>query len=499
MQFGTKAGNPVKTRCQCVIAGVYENNQLSETARLLDRASGGYIRKILNRGEMSGKAAQTLVLHDVPEINAPRVLLVGLGNQETADPARFVQIATATIGALKQTPAKTALCCLLEAEAGGKDYYWKARRLVERFEEGTYQFNELKGQPVENGPGPETIDLQLPSKEEQDSIEAGIEDGAAVAAGVKFHKDLSNTPGNICTPTYLADAAMALAKEYESITTTVLEEKDMEKLGMGAFLSVTRGSAQPAKLVVIHHKGAKPKDQPHVLVGKGITFDTGGISLKPGAGMHEMIWDMCGAASVLGTMKTVAEQGLPVNVVGVLAAAENMPSGTASRPGDIVKTMSGQTVEILNTDAEGRLVLCDALTYVDKFKPKTVIDIATLTGAAVVALGSPATAYYANDEQLAEDINNAAEETQDRVWRMPLWEEYQAQLKSTFADMQNIGGREAGSVTAACFLARFTKKYRWAHLDIAGSAWKSNGPTKGATGRPVGALTQYLMDRADEE
>jgi leucyl aminopeptidase len=320
-----------------------------------------------------------------------------------------------------------------------------------------------------------------------------------VSAGINAHKNLANTPGNVCTPTYMAEAARSLAKQYPSVTTTVIEEKEMEKLGMGAFMSVTRGSDQPGKLIVMQYKGAKPKDQPYVLVGKGISFDTGGISLKPGAAMHEMIYDMCGAASVFGTITTVAMQELPINVVGVIAAAENMPSGKASRPGDIVKSLSGQTIEILNTDAEGRLVLCDALTFVDRYKPVTVIDIATLTGAAVIALGSPATAMYANDDALAGELTGAGEDTLDRVWRMPLWEEYQSQLNSSFADMQNIGGREAGSVTAACFLSRFTKKYRWAHLDIAGSAFRGSGANKGATGRPVGLLTQYLMNMADAE
>lgn len=499
MQFGTKSSNPAKSRSQCIVAGIYENSTLSDTAKLLDQTSGHYIRKVLNRGEMKGKAGQTLLLHDVPGITAPRVLLVGLGNSETADAARFVQICNAAIGALRQTPAKTALCCLLEVAAGDKDLYWRARRIVERFEEGVYKFTDMKGQPAENGDSLDAVDLHVEEKADKEAVELGIDDGAAVATGVNAHKNLANTPGNICTPTYMAAAAKKLAREHASITTTVLEEKDMEKLGMGSFLSVTRGSAEPAKLIVMQYKGAGPKENPHVLVGKGISFDTGGISIKPGASMHEMIYDMCGAASVLGTMTCIAQQQLPLNVVGVIAAAENMPSGTASRPGDIVKSMSGQTIEILNTDAEGRLVLCDALTYIDKFKPATVIDIATLTGAAVIALGSPATALYANDEAVAADIIAAGEDSLDRVWRMPLWEEYQTQLASPFADMQNIGGREAGSITAACFLARFTKKYRWAHLDIAGTAYRGSGPTKGATGRPVGLLTQYLMDRADKE
>ncbi|XOV90284.1 MAG: leucyl aminopeptidase [Pseudomonadota bacterium] len=496
MQFGTKTANPVKTRCQCLVLGVLEGNELAETTKAVDKASGGYLQKVLGRGEMAGKVGQSVLLHDVPGINAQRVLLVGCGNAKTADAARFVQIANTTIGALKQTPATSALVCLLEIAAGDKDLYWKTRRLVERFEDGVYQFLTMKGQKPEAARELATVDLLI-AKGESDVVQAGIDDGTAVALGVRAHKDVANLPGNVCTPTYLAEAAQALGKKHASVTTTVLEEKDMKKLGMGSLLSVSQGSAQPAKLIVMHHKGGKPKDAPHVLVGKGITFDSGGISIKPGQGMEEMIFDMCGAASVLGTMTCVAEQQLPINVVGVIVAAENMPSGTASRPGDIVKSMSGQTIEIINTDAEGRLVLCDALTYIDKFKPATVIDIATLTGAAVVALGSAATALYANDEDLAADLITAGEDTQDRVWRMPLWEEYQTQINSPFADMKNTGGREAGSVTAACFLARFTRSYRWAHLDIAGTAYRGTGNTKGATGRPVTTLTQYLMNKAD--
>lgn len=499
MQFGTRLGHPEKTRTQCVIVGVFENNQLSDSARVLDKASSGAIRKVLSRGDMKGKTGETVLLHDVDGINAQRILLVGLGNAETSDTPQYIKALDSAIGVLKGTPAKNALCCLLEGEAGGKDLYWKARRIVERFEEGVYRFVDMKGKPPETTTSLETIDVFIPSKDEQDTVAAGLDDGMAVALGIKTAKDLGNTPGNVCHPTYLAEKAKQIAKQYKSISATVLDETDMEKLGMGAFLAVSVGSEQPGKLIIMEHKGGDPKEAPHVLVGKGITFDTGGISLKPGAGMQEMIWDMCGAASVFGAMTTIAEQELPINVVGVVAAAENMPSGRATRPGDIVKTMSGQTVEILNTDAEGRLVLCDALTYIDKYKPKTVIDIATLTGAQVVALGSPAAAMYANDDALASDIDAAATETWDRVWRMPLWEDYQAQLNTPFADMQNIGGREAGSVTAACFLARFTKKYRWAHLDIAGPAYRANGMNKSATGRPVAALTQYLMDRADED
>jgi len=499
MEYGTKVGNAAKTRTQCIVTGVYEDHQLSATADLLDKASEGYIKKVLRRDDIQGKAGQSLVLHEVPGVNAPRILLVGLGKADTMDAARYLQVASTGIGALKATKARTALGCLLEVDVKGKSVYWKARRLVEQFEAGAYQFNEMRGKPPENGMVLETMDLQLPDKEDQDPAVTAIDDAAAVATGINAAKDLGNTPSNVCTPSYIAENAQELAVEYGSITTTVLEEKDMEKLGMGAFLAVSRGSDEPARLIIMEHKGGKPKDAPYVLVGKGITFDTGGISLKPAQTMYEMIYDMCGAASVFGTLQAVAERGLPINVVGVIAAAENMPSGKASRPGDIVKTMSGQTVEILNTDAEGRLVLCDALTYIGKYKPATVVDIATLTGACVIALGAHASGLYANDDGLAGELLAAGEETRDRAWRMPLWEDYQTQLKSAFADFANIGGREAGSITAACYLSRFTKNYRWAHLDIAGTAYKANGANKGATGRPVGLLTQYLMDRVPAE
>jgi len=497
MEYATKAGNPAKTRTQCIVVGVYENNRLSDMATLLDKASKGHIRKVLKRGDIQGKANQTLLLHDVPNINSPRVLLVGLGNLDTADSQRFVSTTQTAIKQIKQISAKNTLCCLLETKADDKGLDWKTHRMIEQFEAGLYSYTEMKGKPPESVQTTEVIDFQLPDKNDQSEVSAAITQAKALTVGIATAKDVANTPANVCTPSYLATAAKQLAKDYSSITTTILEEKDMQKHGMGAFLSVSQGSDEPGKLIVMHYKGAKPKDKPHVLVGKGITFDTGGISLKPSGTMYEMIYDMCGAASVLGTMKAVAGQQLPMNVVGVIAAAENMPSGRASRPGDIVKTMSGQTVEILNTDAEGRLVLCDALTYVDKFNPASVIDIATLTGACVIALGSHATGLFSNDDTVADNLIEAGKSTLDRVWRMPIWEEYQTQINSAFADMQNIGGREAGSITAACFLARYTKNYRWAHLDIAGTAYKWVGLNKGATGRPVTLLTQYLNDRAN--
>ena len=496
MKYGTRTGNAAKARTQCAIVGVFENVKLSPSARVLDKASKGYLTKVLKRGDISGKTNQTLVLHDVPNVGATRVLLVGLGNEDDMNSAKYASIAKTVLGKIKAISSRTNLCCLLEVNVPGRNINWKTQRIVESFEAGLYSFTKMKGKPPKNVSPIESVDLLIDDKSEFKTVLSAIAAGSALTAGINSAKTLGNLPGNICTPTYLADQAKQLAKDYSSITTKIIEEKEIERLGMGAFMSVTRGSVQPGKLIVITHKGGKAKEAPHVLVGKGITFDTGGISLKPGAGMHEMIWDMCGAASVFGTMLAIAEQGLAINVVGVIAAAENMPSGDASRPGDIVKTMSGQTVEILNTDAEGRLVLCDALTYIDQFNPKTVIDVATLTGACIVALGSHASAMYANDDGVAADLIKAGEDSLDRVWRMPLWEDYQVQINSAFADMANIGGREAGSITAACFLARFSKKYRWAHLDVAGSAFKVSGPSKGSTGRPVSLLFEYLNNLA---
>jgi len=312
---------------------------------------------------------------------------------------------------------------------------------------------------------------------------------------VTLARTLGNLPGNVCTPGYLADTALQIARDH-ALDCQIIERAEMETLGMHSLLSVAKGSRQPPKLVVVHYRGAQDaKEKPMVLIGKGITFDSGGISLKPGPEMDEMKFDMCGAASVLGTLKVVARMQLPINLTVLVPTTENMPDGAASKPGDIVTSMSGQTIEILNTDAEGRLILCDALTYAERFEPQAVIDVATLTGACVIALGHVASGLFANNDGLARDLLQAGDEAQDRAWQMPLWDEYQDLLKSNFADMANIGGRAAGSVSAACFLSRFAKKFEWAHLDIAGTAWKS-GADKGATGRPVPLLAHYLLKRA---
>lgn len=492
MEFSIKQGTPDSMKSGCVVVGVFDGGKLSKAGQALDKAAKHALSDLIARGDMTGKAATTLLLHKLNGISAERVLLVGLGKASELNNKISLDILSATFKALNATPAKDAALFITD-EGVGKDANWVMRQAVLTAAEQAFRADGLKSEPAKAATLKHIVfaTLDKPSAE----LKTTLAQTAAIANGMELTKTLGNLPGNICTPTYLSAHALALDKAHKKIKTTVLEEKDMQKLGMGSFLSVTRGSEQPAKLITLEYKGGDKKQKPIVLVGKGITFDTGGISLKPGAEMDEMKYDMCGAASVLGTLQAIAEMDLPLNVVGVIPTCENMPSGIATKPGDIVTSMSGQTIEILNTDAEGRLILCDALTYSAKFEPDTVIDIATLTGACVIALGHVAHGLFANEDKLAKELLAAGEQTHDRAWQLPLWDDYQPLLDSNFADMQNIGGRAGGTITAACFLARFTKEYRWAHLDIAGTAWLS-GKQKGATGRPVPMLTQYLINRA---
>jgi leucyl aminopeptidase len=494
VEFSIKQGSPEKLRSGCVMVGVFDGGKLADSAQVLDISAQHYISEIIARGDMTGKAASTLLLHNVPHVASERVLLLGLGKRAELDSRQYRDCVRAAMRALQATGTKDALLYLAELPVKGRDSGWCISQAVFAAYETAYRFDRLKSKPEKDKKGLHKIQFGMLTEKPGSALESALTQAVAIAQGMVLAKDLGNLPGNICTPSYLAQQAVTLAKTHKSIKTTVLEEKDMQKLGMGSLLSVTQGSAEPAKLITLEYHGADKKQKPVVLVGKGITFDSGGISLKPGAEMDEMKYDMCGAASVLGTMQAIAEMGLKLNVVGIIPSSDNMPSGTASKPGDIVTSMSGQTIEILNTDAEGRLVLCDALTYAAKFEPDTVIDIATLTGACIIALGHVASGLYSNQDKLAQELLAAGEQSQDRAWHMPLWDEYQSQLDSNFADMQNIGGRPGGSITAACFLSRFTREYRWAHLDIAGTAWKS-GKDKGATGRPVPLLAQYLINR----
>lgn len=495
MEFLVKSVRPETLKTATLVIAVGEGRKLGATAKAVDEATGGAIANLLKRGDLAGKVGQTLLLQDLPNLKAERVLLVGAGKERELSDRAYRKLVSAVLGNLKNLGGGDAVLALGDLAVKGRNAHGKARLQVETLADGTYVFDRFKSQKAE-APKLKKITL-LTDKADAAAVEQGAKEAQAIANGMALTRDLGNLPPNLCHPTFLGEQAKALGKEYKGLKVEVLDEKKLRELGMGSFLAVAQGSDQPPRLIVLQYNGAKKKDEaPHVLVGKGITFDTGGISLKPGLGMDEMKFDMCGAASVFGTFRAVLELQLPINLVGVMACAENMPSGGATRPGDIVTTMSGQTVEILNTDAEGRLVLCDALTYVERFKPQSVVDIATLTGACIVALGSNTSGLMGNNDALVKQLLKAGEVADDRAWQLPLFDEYQEQLDSPFADIANIGGPKAGTITAGCFLSRFAKKFHWAHLDIAGTAWISGGKDKGATGRPVPLLTQYLLDRA---
>lgn len=492
MEFSIKPLVPGRNASGCAVVGIYADKKPSEAAAALDKAAKGYLRRVLDRGDMDGGIGATLMLHDVPGIASTRVLLVGLGPKAGFAEQQFRRSVTAAIAALAKTGTTDAELHIAELAVGRRDVEWRVMQAARAAREAIYRFEQMKSSPAKDSTALRRIVLAI-NKADEKRAARGLAQGLALAHGVSLARDLGNLPGNVCTPAYLADQARKLAKHYR-LKIQVLERADMEKLGMNTLLSVAQGSSQPPKLIVLEYRAGPKSQKPVVLVGKGVTFDTGGISLKPAPEMDEMKFDMSGAGSVLGTVKAVAEMKLPVNLVGIIPATENMPGGRATKPGDIVTSMSGQTVEILNTDAEGRLILCDALTYAERFQPGAVIDIATLTGACVIALGHVVSGLFANDDALVREVLAAGEFSGDGAWHLPLHEEYQEQLRSNFADFANIGGRPAGAVTAACFLARFTKKYKWAHLDVAGTAWKS-GKDKGSTGRPVPLLTQFLINR----
>ena len=492
MEFSVKRGLPHKQKTACLIVGVHTGKALGAAAAEIDKHLRGTIARLMQRGDIAGKPGDSLLLPDTGGIDAERVLLVGCGRRDGMSAEDFRKTVKSAASALKAHKLRAAVSTLLEIKVKDRDLAWQIAEHARAAAVAAYRFEEHKSKPQGGAGGRLGF---LAGEADTAAVRDALRRARALNDGIKLARDLGNRPGNVCTPSHLAETALALAARHEHLEVSVLEEADMEALGMGALLSVSHGSRQPAKLITLEYRGGKPGDKPVVLVGKGVTFDSGGISIKPGAGMDEMKFDMCGAASVLGTIAALADEGVPCNVVGLIPATENLPDGNATKPGDIVTSMSGQTIEILNTDAEGRLILCDTLTYAARFEPAVVIDIATLTGACVIALGEHASALMANDDGLAADLLAAGERSGDRAWRMPLWEDYQQQLDSPFADMANVGGRAAGSITAACFLARFTKQYRWAHLDIAGTAWTS-GKNKGASGRPVALLFDYIAYRA---
>jgi leucyl aminopeptidase len=494
MEFTIKSGSPEKQRSACVVVGVFDNRKLSLSAELVDRASNGYISEIIRRGDMEGKLGSTLLLHNVRGTLADRVLLIGLGKERDFRDKEFRTAVRAAVTLLNETGSYEAVIYLTEEKVKRREVAWRVEHAVNVAMEAVYRFEQMKSEPAEVRRPLRKLTLSVPQRSDLSDGEAATARGLAIAHGMDFARDLGNLPGNVCTPTYLADRAVELAREFPDVKVRILERKELEDLGMGSFLSVTNGSEQPPRFIIMEYDQAVRKQRPFVLVGKGITFDSGGISIKPATDMDHMKYDMSGAASVLGVFRTIAELKSKLNVVGLIPACENLPSGRATKPGDIVKSMSGQTVEVLNTDAEGRLILADALTYAERYEPEAVVDIATLTGAMVVALGHVACGVFSNSDALARALVAAGDDAYDRAWQLPLWEDYQEGLNSNFADFANVAGRAGGSITAACFLSRFAKRYDWAHLDIAGIAWKE-GKDKGATGRPVPLLATWLLSQ----
>ncbi|MCY3768783.1 MAG: leucyl aminopeptidase [Gammaproteobacteria bacterium] len=495
MDYSAKAADLIKQPSPCLVVGVCRSKKplLSPSGEILDKAGNGQISALVRLGDLTAENGSMLMLHNPHGVKARRILLLGLGKKREITEVSFRSAVQAAVRQINRHNIRSADFTLLDSVGGESGKMRQARNLVEAAEEALYRYDETKS----TGKKPHRLKKinVMAGRESLASVRAGVSQGVAIAAGVSFAKTISNLPGNICTPGYLARQAKAMQKSH-GIKTTVLDEAQMKRLKMGSLLSVSRGSREPAKLIVMEYRGGQESEKPIVLIGKGLTFDAGGISIKPAAAMDEMKYDMCGGASVFGAIRAAADLKLGLNIVGIVPSSENLPDGAANKPGDIVTSMAGKTIEILNTDAEGRLILCDALTYAERYHPAAVVDVATLTGACIIALGHHASGLYSNSAELARELLDAGEASGDRAWEMPLWDDYTKQLKSNFADLANIGGRAGGSVTAACFLKQFAGNYDWAHLDIAGTAWRSGGSRKGATGRPVPLLVEFLLGRS---
>lgn len=492
----TLSQKSIEKQSTLLIIGVFEEADFSGSLATINQTCDGLIEKLIKQRLIQTSIGATSPIAHPHNENAS-ILVVGCGKKAKWDAK---QCKDATIAAFKyaqSTGFSDAICYLTELAIAKQSFPFLIRTITEAIHVSQYRFDAFKSkkEPASNL---KTITLHLPDANMQKEANLALQQGIAIGESVSYTKNLGNMPSNVCTPTYLRDAALNLAKEYSALTVTVLDKKEMETLGMGAILGVTKGSAEDPYLITLRYQGAGNDEAPVALIGKGITFDTGGNSLKPADSMVGMKYDMCGAATVLGTMKAAARLSLPINLVGIIAAVENMPGGNAYKPEDILTSLSGQTIEVISTDAEGRLILADALTYCERFNPAVVIDIATLTGAVVIALGYHATGLLANNDTLAEDLLTAGNDSNDKAWRLPLWDDYQEQIKSPFADMANTGGRSAGTITAACFLSRFAEKFHWAHLDVAGTAAIMSGTSeRRATGRPVPMLVQYLINRAN--
>ncbi len=500
MQFGLSE-SLLTQACDTLILGVYESADFPPATASVDARLQGALTSTVSLKDFTPKAGSTCVIYPTQAQPIARIILVGLGKADKLDNLAFQKIMRGAASTLAKKTSKMVACFLTDIPVTGQTHAWKIRQAIETLEYAAYELKAFKGTPKEDADkpaDPSSMHVFFPDDAlSHPALTLALAQSQAVAKAVKQVRDLGNTPPNVCTPEYMADTAVTLCKKLPNTHVKVLSQKDIAHLGMGAFMAVTQGSDKPAQLVVIEYKGGDKQDKPIALVGKGITFDTGGISLKNSQAIVGMKYDMCGAASVLAAIELAATLKLPLNIVALMACAENMPSGHATRPDDIVTTMSGKTVEIANTDAEGRLVLCDTLTYAQQtFHPETIIDVATLTGAVIVSLGRHASAVFSNQQALADELIKAGENSLDRVWQLPVWEEYQSQLDSPFADMGNVGGSEAGSITAACFLSRFIDEgTAWAHLDVAGTAFVT-GKDAHATGRPVSLLAAFLLNRS---
>lgn len=487
LQFTLNHAAPASAAVDCVVVGAFSDKSLSPAAQALDAASGGRLAALVERGDVGGKTGNTTVLHDLPGVTAPRVLVVGLGDAAKFGVPQYIKAVGDAARALRSGITRSALFTLSGLEVKGRDAAWNIRQAVIAANHACYRYTATLGKKKPDAPGLETLAIS-------GSDETALLQGQAIAAGVEYARELGNLPPNLCTPAYLAETSVKFASEHEGASAEILDEQQMEALGMGSLLAVARGSANRPKLVVLKWNNGGDA-RPYVLVGKGITFDTGGVNLKTQGGIEEMKYDMCGGANVIGTFVATVKAKLPLNLVVVVPAVENAIDGNAYRPSDVITSMSGKTIEVGNTDAEGRLILCDALTYAQRFEPAALVDVATLTGACMVALGHQTAGLMSKHDDLAGELLAAGEQVFDRAWRLPLWDEYQPMLDSSFADVYNIGGRWAGAITAGCFLSRFAEGQRWAHLDIAGVA-SDEGKRGMATGRPVGLLTQWLLDRA---
>jgi leucyl aminopeptidase len=494
MEFKAIIDAKARNEAGCAVVGVYEEGDLGVAAAQIDKQLDGLLGKLHGNGDFSGKLGDVMLLPTPAGTVAARVLLIGLGSRTAFGRKQYRKALQSAVQALAKTGSSDAVVYLALEVVGGLDVQYRARTVAEVFCAQLYKIPDLKTSAKPKAPRLSSVSVAVADARGAKAAAEGLRIGAAVGSGLALSRDLANLPPNVCTPRYIATRAQALAKELPSIKTKILDEKGIKALKMGAFLAVTQGSDQPPRLIVCEYHGAKKGAAPVCLIGKGITFDSGGISLKDPPAMDEMKFDMSGGAAVLGAMRAVAELQLPINLVVIVATCENMPSGGAVKPADIVTTMSGQTVEVLNTDAEGRLILCDAITYSRRFKPAAVVDVATLTGACIVALGNHFSGLMSNDEALADELESAGVRADDRAWRLPIGEEYVDQLKSNFADIANVGGREGGACTAASFLSKFAKDLQWAHLDVAGTAWLS-GAQKGSTGRPVPLLVDFLINR----